>query len=141
MASPRLLHRQLLPIPPLLPRAGVVADVGVAEEAQRDVGVGGAVAALAVGDDFLVGRDAGRLVPRTELVGRFELAVGGEVARPLDVNRTRDGAAAPGADGGAAVLPVGPCVDDRGAGIAETRLDVAPRCERAGLRRAGPRAR
>src|SRR5689334_20168716 len=42
----RHLDRQILPIPPLLPRPDEVAQVRIAEQAQRQVGVRGAVSTL-----------------------------------------------------------------------------------------------
>ena len=100
----------------------------------------GAVAALAVGDDFLVGRDAGGFVHRAQLVGGFERAVGAEVAAPLDVHGAGNRAAAFGAHHRAVVFAVAARVEDHDAGLAEPRLDVAPGGNRVLLRRAGPGA-
>ena len=65
-------------IPPFLPRAEVVAHARVAEQAQREIGVRGAVAALAVRHDFPIGRHAGLLEHRLQVRGRLERAVGAE---------------------------------------------------------------
>ena len=48
------LDRQILPIPPLLPRPDEVAQVRIAEQAQRQVGVRGAVPTLSKGHDGVV---------------------------------------------------------------------------------------
>ena len=102
--------------------------------------MGGAVAALAVGDDFLVGRDAGGFVHGAQLVGRLERAVGAEVAGPLDVHGAGDRAAALGAHGRAVVLAVAARVEDHDVRAAEPLLDVAPGRDRLLLRHAGPAA-
>src|SRR5689334_20108631 len=139
--SPRLLlHRQTLPIAPLLPRPGVVADARITEQAQSEIGVRGAIATLAVGHDFLVGRHAGLLVHRAQLGGRFERAVRSKVARPLHVHRAWNAAAALGTDRGALPLTIRARVEQDDIGIADTGLDIAPRRDRAFLRRAGPGA-
>ena len=52
MLAARMLHRQFVAIAPFAPRAQVIAHARIAGEAQRDVGVGGAVAALAVRNDL-----------------------------------------------------------------------------------------
>src|SRR6185437_6299064 len=81
------LDRQLLPVAPFLPRPRVVAHARITEQAQREVTVRGAVAALAVGDDFLVRRDARGLIDRAQVRGGLERAVGRQVALPLHVRR------------------------------------------------------
>src|SRR5437867_8952597 len=48
------LDRQILPIPPLLPRPNEVAQVRITEQAQRQVGVRGAVPTLSKGYDGVV---------------------------------------------------------------------------------------
>src|SRR3982750_4713875 len=78
----RDLGRQVFAVAPFLPRAGVIADSWIAEQTQRDIAVRGAVAALAVGQDFLVGCDAGGFVHRTQVGRRPEVSVRGEIARP-----------------------------------------------------------
>src|SRR5215217_5618712 len=80
------LDGQLFAVPPLLPRSDVQADTRVPEQPQRDVGMRGAVPALAVADDLAVRRDTGVLVHPPELGGRLEIAGRGQVARPLDVD-------------------------------------------------------
>jgi hypothetical protein len=50
----RHLDRQILPIPPLLPRPDEVAQVRIAKQAQRQVGVRGAVPALSKGHHGLI---------------------------------------------------------------------------------------
>src|SRR5581483_3041269 len=73
-------------------------------EGNRHVAVRRAVAALAVGDDFFVRRDAGLLVHGFQLGVGFKSAVGGDVVRPLDVHRARNRAAARRAHVGAEVF-------------------------------------
>src|SRR5258708_28126203 len=85
------LDRQILPIAPLLPPPRVVPHSRIAEQAQVEVGMGGAIAALAIRHDLLVAPDARPFVHRTQLRCRLERAVGGQVTRPLDVHRARDG--------------------------------------------------
>ncbi len=102
--------------------------------------MGRAVAALAVGHDFLVGRDAGGFIHRAQLVGRFVRAVGAEVAAPLDVHGAGDRAAALRPHGRAVVFAVAARVEDHDVRPAEALLDIAPCGNRLRLRRACPRA-
>src|SRR6185503_4243885 len=132
--------RQILPVPPFLPRSRVIADARVAEQAQRQVAVRGAVAALTVRHHFLVRRHTGALVHLAQLVDGLEPPVWSEVARPFDMDRAGDPAAALRPHQRAGVLVVAARVEDDDIPLAEARLDVAPRRDRAFLRRAGPGA-
>jgi hypothetical protein len=58
------LDGKIRAVAPFFPRADVVTDLWKAEQAQRDVTVGGAVSALAVWNHFFVGDDAGLVVHR-----------------------------------------------------------------------------
>src|SRR2546428_9845403 len=86
-ALPR--ERKVIAIPPLAPRAVVADEPRVAEQAQHEIGVRGAMMGLAVGDDGLVGRHRLRDVDRAELVRRLEGAVGAKVLLPVDVDMPR----------------------------------------------------
>ena len=99
----------------------------IAEQAQRQIRVRGAVAALAVRHDLAVRRHAGLLVHRAQLGGRLERAVGPEVARPFEVHRAGNRAAARRAHGRAAVLAVAARVEDaRVAGWPRRVVHVLP---------------
>src|SRR5919198_5956793 len=69
------LDRQILPIPPLLPRPDEVAQVRIAEQAQRQVGVRGAVPTLSKGHHGVVRVDPRCGVHGPQLLGGFERAV------------------------------------------------------------------
>ena len=101
--------------------------------------MGGAVAALAIGDDLLVGRDPGLFVHRAQFVRGLEGAVWPQVTGPFNVNRAGNAPAAFGAHGRAVVFPVAPRVEKYGVRAAQPLVDVAPGRDGVGLRRAGPR--
>src|SRR4051794_37223355 len=96
--GPRGLDRQVLAIAPFLPGPGVVPHPRIPEQAKREIPMRGAITALAIGDDFLVGRDAGLLIHRRELLGGLERPVFTEVVGPLDMHRAGNAAAALRAD-------------------------------------------
>src|SRR5215510_6073488 len=84
------LDRQILPIPPLLPRPDEVAQVRIAEQAQRQVGVRGAVPTLSKGHDGVVRVHTRRGVHGPQLLGRFESAVSVQIMDPFQMHRSRD---------------------------------------------------
>src|SRR6187455_299302 len=92
--SDRALDGQIVAIAPFFPRTGVVPHVFETRQFQRDICVRGAVAALAVGDDFPIGCDAKSFVHRTKLSDRFVTAVFVEVLFPFKVNGAGDGTTA-----------------------------------------------
>src|SRR5258708_24507751 len=102
--------------------------------------MGGAIAALAIRDAFLVGHDARLLVHRTKLRLWLERAVGGQVTRPLDVHGAGDGASALRPDDRAVVFAVAAGIEDHDVGTAEPVFHVTPCCDRLLLRYAGPAA-
>src|SRR5207245_11618785 len=116
--------RQIEPVPPLVPRADVVPHARVAGEREGDVALRGAIAALAVGDDLALGRDARLRVHRAQLADGTVAAVAGEIARPLDVDGPGNRTAARGADELASVLGAGADVDDRHVGTIDRSEDV-----------------
>ena len=69
------LDRQILPIPPLLPRPDEVAQVRIAEQAQRQVGVRGAVPALSKGHHGVVRVNTRCGVHGPQFLGGFKSAV------------------------------------------------------------------
>src|SRR5215510_4877773 len=87
------LDRQILPIPPLLPRPNEIAQVRIAEQAQRQVGVRGAVPALSKGHHGLVRVNPSRSIHRPQLLGRLKSAVRIQIVHPFQVHRSRDRAA------------------------------------------------
>src|SRR5215475_7724532 len=89
----RYLDRQILPIPPLLPRPDEVAQVRIAEQAQRQVGVRGAVPTLSKGHHGLVRVNTRRSIHRPQLLGRLKSAVSVQIVHPFQVHRSRDRAA------------------------------------------------
>ena len=113
LAPSSQFDRQVLSIAPFLPRADVVAHAGIAEQPERQIRMRGAIAALAIGDHLAVGRDAGIFVHLFQFGGRLVVAIGGEVARPLDVNGARDRATSRGTNRGTAVLAVRTSVENR----------------------------
>ena len=80
------LDRQILPIPPLLPRPDEVAQVRIAEQAQRQVGVRGAVSALSKGHDGLVRVNTRRGVHGPQLLSGFKSAVSVQIVHPFQVH-------------------------------------------------------
>src|SRR5690606_2714230 len=86
----------------------------------------GAVAALAVGDHFLVWRHPGAFVHRAQFVRRPEVAMRREVLRPLDVHRPGDRTASSRADRGAVILAVVSRVEDHGFSLPERGMHVTP---------------
>src|SRR5262249_52478578 len=99
-----VLDRQVGASAPPTPRTGIVADPRIPEEPERQVGIGRAIAALAVRDHFAVRRDAGVFVHLAQLVGGLERPIARDVARPLDVDGTWDRAPAGRANSGPAVF-------------------------------------
>src|SRR5215203_4146250 len=85
--------RQLFAVTPFLPGPNVGAHARVAEESECDVRVRGAVSALAVSDDLAFRRHARVHVHLAKLRGGLEFAGRGQVSRPLDVDRSGNGAA------------------------------------------------
>src|SRR5262249_29896580 len=112
-SSCRVLDGQIVPVAPLFPGAGVVADAREVDQPQRDVCVRRAVAALAIRKDLGVGRHAGLGVHRLQLAVGLVAAVRGEVLLPFDVDGARNRAAALGAHDVAEVLAVAAGVDNR----------------------------
>src|SRR5262249_41128533 len=84
------LDRQILPIPPLLPRSNEVAQVRIAEQAQRQVGVRGAVPTLSKGHQGMVRVNPRRSVHGLQLLGGFKSAVSVQIVHPFQVHRSRD---------------------------------------------------
>src|SRR5579864_556745 len=82
-------------VAPLGPRAVVVADILVAEQIlQHKPGVRTALADAAIGDDFLIARDALACVKLPERVGGLERAVLGHGLRPRNICRAGNVSAA-----------------------------------------------
>src|SRR5215475_15921211 len=79
----RYLDRQILPIPPLLPRPDEVAQVRIAEQAQRQVGVRGAVPTLSKGHHSLVRVNPSRSIHSSQLLGGFKSAVRVQIVHPF----------------------------------------------------------
>src|SRR5262247_1547994 len=92
------LDRQILPIPPLLPRPDEVAQVRIAEQAQRQVGVRGAVPTLSKGHPGLVRVNPSRSIHRPQFLSRLKSAVSVQIVHPFQVHRSRDRAATRRAD-------------------------------------------
>src|SRR5437870_13462677 len=93
---PSASGREVGSVPPLRQAAIVVRADGMADQAQRKGGVRRTPAALSVGDDRLVARDAGGGVELLQLIGRPKnrQLPGDETATPIDVDGVRDVAAA-----------------------------------------------
>ncbi len=100
----------------------------------------GAVAALAVRDDFAVRRDTKSCVHRLQLVAGLVGAVEREVVRPLEIYGARNSAAAFGANGLAVVLRFAAGIDDSGFHFAEPVFHVRPCGQSAGVGLAVPGA-
>src|SRR5215471_2021737 len=109
----RYLDRQILPIPPLLPRPDEVAQVRIAEQAQRQVGVRGAVPTLSKGHHSLVRVNTRCGVPGPQLLGRFESAVSVQIVYPFQVHRSRNRAATRRPDVFGEVLVVRTGIEER----------------------------
>src|SRR6187431_1452692 len=101
----------------------------------------GAVPALAVGDDFAIGRHACASVHDPQLVRALERAVRREVVRPLEMNRSRHRAASRGPDSRAAVLAIAPRIEYLGIWTVEPIGHVAPPGEDLLVAPAGPAGR
>ena len=86
LQSSRNLDRQILPIPPLLPRPDEVAQARIAEEAQCHVGVRGAVPTLSKGHHGFVRVNTSRSVHSPQLLSGLESAVSIQVVDPLNVH-------------------------------------------------------
>src|SRR5947208_16902115 len=80
------LDRQILPIPPLLPRPDEVAHIRIAEKAQRQVGVRGAVPTLSKGHHGVVRVNASGSVHGLQLLSWFEGAGSIQIVDPLKVH-------------------------------------------------------
>src|SRR5881397_2176552 len=86
-----LLHRCADERPVLGPAPVVVLDASIPQELpEHEPRVGGPLPDPAVGDDLMVGADAGSVVQLLELVGRLERPVVVSGLGPRDVGRTRD---------------------------------------------------
>src|SRR5580698_102553 len=122
-----MLYRLIVAITLFAPRAEVVAHTRVAGNPQRDVGVGGAVAALAIRNDLALRIEAEALEFLAQLRGRFEAAVGGEVVGPVAMDRTGDRARMFGADPLAEIFLVGTHVENLHARASNMLDDIAAR--------------
>ena len=85
----RHLDRQILPIPPLLPRPNEVAQTWITKEAQRQVSVRGAVPALSKGHHGFVRADPGCSVHGPQRLSGLEGPVSIQVIDPLEMHRPR----------------------------------------------------
>src|SRR5712692_7229401 len=83
----RNLDRQILPIPPLLPRPDEVTQARITEEAQRQVGVRGAVPALSKGYYGFVRANPGRGIHGPQLLSGLEGTVSVQIVDPFDMHR------------------------------------------------------
>ena len=75
-------HRAALPVAPLLPRPDVVPHPLVADQPQRQVGVGGSVAGVSEGNHLRTCRDAGSCEQRAQLLSGLHPTVFLRTATP-----------------------------------------------------------
>src|SRR6516162_6001804 len=120
----RHLDRQILPIPPLLPRPDEVAQVRITEQAQRQVGVRGAVPTLSKGHDSLVRVNPSRTIHRPQLLSRLKSAVSVQIVYPFQVHRSRNRAATRRADVFSKVLVVRAGIKERQRVCAQQAVQV-----------------
>src|SRR5688572_24243480 len=135
------LERQVLAVAPFLPGSGVVADAFEARDLQRQIGMRGAVPALAVGDDVAIGRNASPRVHLPELVGGLVATVGRQVLFPFEMHGARDGSAALRSHRLAVILRVASGINDRRGRPAKLCGDVLPARHLRWIGRAMPIAR
>src|SRR6202521_3276574 len=120
-----MLDRQIVVITPFAPRTEVVANARVTGEAQCDVSVRGAIAALTIRDDLALRIEAEALEFFAQLRGRLEAAVRREVVGPVAMDRTGDRALMLRTDALAEVFLVGTHVEDLHSGLPQVLDDVA----------------
>src|SRR5271170_7735288 len=90
-----MVDRQIIMIAPFAPRAEIVSHARVASEPQREIGIGRAVAALAIGHDFIFGSETERLKFGPQLSSRFKAAVTANVVDPVAMDRAGNRACVP----------------------------------------------
>src|SRR5579875_598421 len=95
--TPRRFDRQLFAVAPFAPRAEIIADAIEARQTQGVVGVSGAIAALTIGNDFLIGGKSKRFEHRPQFLRRLEFPGFIQVQQPVAINRAGNRAAAFGA--------------------------------------------
>ncbi len=121
------LDRAVVPVPPLLPRSGVAADVVEAGQLVEDEPrERRANAALAVRRPDLAGVRAGRANERDHLVDRPERALVGQQVAEIPQARARDVPATLRPEVGADVLARRPDVEDAGRGVGAAARLAAP---------------
>src|SRR5271168_3374250 len=88
-----MVDRQIVMVAPFAPRAEIVPHPWIACEPQRDISVGGAVTALAIGHDFVFWPQPERLKFCPQLGWGLEAAVSADVMDPVAMNSTGNRAA------------------------------------------------
>src|SRR5579859_6813604 len=107
-----MVDQQIVAITPFAPRSEIVAHACVAGEAQRNVGVGRTVTALAIRDYFAVGIEPQALELGAQLRRRLERTRGVEVMRPVAMDRAGNRAAMARAHALAVPFFIGAYVED-----------------------------
>src|SRR5580765_5915886 len=92
----RLFDRKIQPASPFSPRSKVVAHARVADQAQRQKRVCRAVAALTIGNNFMIRRNTAIGVHLLQLIGILEEAFVIQVLCPFQVNGSGNCSAAGG---------------------------------------------
>src|SRR5712671_7273475 len=87
-----MLYRKFVAIAPFAPRTEIVAHARITRDSQRHVSVGGAVAALAIRDDFALRIEPELRKLLAQLSCGLEAAVDVDAMRPVAMNRIGDGA-------------------------------------------------
>src|SRR5581483_2625033 len=107
-----MLDRDVLSVAPFGPRSPVVAHAGEAGELESDIGMGGAVAALAIRHDLGIGPQAQLLELHPQLPRGFQFSVGAVARGPIAMDRSGYGSRTARADALSVVFLVAADVED-----------------------------
>src|SRR5262245_29475748 len=108
----RMLDWKVHPVAPLTPRSKIISNVGITDEAQRQIRVSRAITTMTVRNDFLLRNDSLCFIHLLQFISRFHEAAGIEIIRPFEVNGAGNRPAPSGTNPFAGIFIISASIDD-----------------------------